>query len=1012
MKRTIRTQSVRRVYFWLILLLNAVGFSAPSLLALPGNGVITLTSPGSVVGTGNRHHTVFPEDKASARGSRFITSNLGNARAVGQANFTQSRYVLIRPQLGVIGSHSLFSVLNPPVLSTASRSALLTKAKNGVVGQLRSPANATLHNLSAGSFQQDWTDKNLITTDNDWANVPSIIGYRGDALTSGTGTDPQSITANGSATPVSVLANQTNPNTLTTGAVAEFDISNPTIALQGSGTARAPHIVIFLNTTGVTSATVAYNLRDIDGSADNAVQPVALQYRVGGTGNYTNIPAAFVADATTGPSQATLVTAVSVVLPSAALNQAQVELRVITADAVGSDEWVGVDDIVITGVTSGVTPPTLTANPSTLTGNQGPAYLAGSGPSSVSLSLSGSNLTPAAGSINVSSANQAVFTVSSDNATFGASATIPYSSSVLSNAPVYVQLVAGQGVGTYTGTIQFSGGGATLNVPVSGTVLSNGTPTRIRDIQGTTHISPLNGQSVSNVQGIITGLRSNGFYMQDNNPDADDRTSEGIFVFQNATPTAPVGASVTVGGTVVEFRSGGAGGTNNLTTTQISSPTVTVLTTGNALPAATVLGTGGRAIPTQIIEDQAGDVETGGLTFDPASDGIDFYESLEGMLVTINNPVTSSPTLTANSIWVLADNGANATGRTSRGGIAISANDFNPERILLYSGGGGSFPVISFAGISVNAAISSLTGVMDYFGGDYEVLPITTVTITPSTLAREVSPLAPTTNQLTVATFNVENLDPGDGALKFSNLASRIVTNLRSPDIINLEEIQDNNGAANDGTVDASTTLQTLINAIVAAGGPTYQYRQINPVNNQDGGEPGGNIRVVLLYNPSRVTFVDRAGGTSTAAVSVNNVAGQPQLSYSPGRIDPTNTAFNSSRKPLVGEFFFNAQKVFVIANHFNSKGGDQGLFGKTQPPVLSSETQRRQQATIVRNFVTNIQAIDPAASIVVAGDLNDFQFSAPLTILKGSGPTSLTTLVETLPASEQYTYNFGGTPR
>lgn len=647
--------------------------------------------------------------------------------------------------------------------------------------------------------------------------------------------------------------------------------------------------------------------------------------------------------------------------------------------------------------------PTISAtpNPVTLT------YNLSSGPSSQTVTVSASNLNPAAGNVTVTSSNTAV--TISNGGSFSNSITLPYTNAGLTSTTLVAQLASGLSAGTYSTTLAFAGGGATLNLPVNGTVIDNSAITLIRSIQGIAHISPLNGQTVNNVKGIVTGLRSNGFYMQDPNPDNDDRTSEGIFVFQNATPTVPIGASVTVGGTVSEFRSGGTSGGNNLTTTQINTPTITVLSTGNALPAATVLGNGGRTIPTQIIEDQTGDVETSGLTFDPATDGIDFYESLEGMLVAINNPVTVSPTLTASTIWVLADNGANATGRTPRGGIAISANDFNPERILLYTGGGGSFPATSLSGINVNAGINSLTGIMDYFGGDYEVLPTTALTITPSTLAREVSTLVPTANQLTVATFNVENLDPNDGATKFNNLASRIVNNLKSPDIINLEEIQDNNGATNNGTVDASTTFQTLINAIIAAGGPTYSYRQIDPVNGQDGGEPGGNIRVGFLFNAARVTFIDRTGGTSTAAVGVTNVGGQPQLTFSPGRIDPTNSAFSSSRKPLVGEFTFNGQKIFVIANHFNSKGGDQGLFGKTQPPVLSSETQRNQQATIVRNFVSSIQAIDPNASIVVAGDLNDFQFSNPLNILKGSGPTSLTTLIETLPANEQYTYNFGG---
>src|SRR6185295_5322833 len=144
------------------------------------------------------------------------------------------------------------------------------------------------------------------------------------------------------------IANQANPNTQATGGIAEFDgIANPVVALQGSGTADAPHIVIAVNTTGMSGIKVAYNLRDIDGSTDNAVQPVALQFRVGSTGNYTNIPAGFVADATTGPSLATLVTPVSVTLPAAADNQPLIQIRIMTANAVGNDEWVGIDDIIV-----------------------------------------------------------------------------------------------------------------------------------------------------------------------------------------------------------------------------------------------------------------------------------------------------------------------------------------------------------------------------------------------------------------------------------------------------------------------------------------------------------------------------------------------------------------------------------------------------------------------------------------------------------------------------------------
>ncbi|MDZ8054512.1 MAG: SdiA-regulated domain-containing protein [Aulosira sp. ZfuVER01] len=528
---------------------------------------------------------------------------------------------------------------------------------------------------------------------------------------------------------------------------------------------------------------------------------------------------------------------------------------------------------------------------------------------------------------------------------------------------------------------------------------------RIHDIQGAGHISPLNGQNVTNVPGIVTAIASNGFYLQDPIPDNDDRTSEGIFVFTSSAPTVAVGDYIQVSGKVSEFRPGGSA--NNLTITEITSSTINKLSSGNTLPAATILGNGGRTIPTIVIENDATNVESSGV-FDPANDGIDFYESLEGMRVQINNPVTTSPTNffgSSEEIWVLADNGANATSRTARGGSLITSTDFNPERIqiddLINS-------ALTLPTVNVGARLSTITGVVNYDFNNYEVLVSTEPTVVQaSSLQKEVTNLTSTDpNKLTVATFNVENLDPGDDASKFNALASAIANNLKSPDIISLEEIQDNNGPTNDSVVDASVTYQKLINAIASAGGPTYQYRQIDPVDDTNGGEPGGNIRVGFLFNPNRVSFVDRPGGTSTSNTTVSNAGGTATLSASPGLVDPTNSAFNSSRKPLVGEFTFNGQTVYVIGNHFNSKGGDQPLYGPNQPPTLSSEVQRQQQATIVKNFVQSILAINPNANVVVAGDLNDFEFSNPLNTLKSAG---LSALIETLPANERYTYNFEG---
>ena len=206
-------------------------------------------------------------------------------------------------------------------------------------------------------FSQNWTNTGLITANDNWSGVPGIEGFRGDGLTGATAVNPQTVVAGDDPGVLDVNVNQ-NPNTFATGGVAEFDaLANPVVALQGSGTARAPYIKLYLNTSGQSNINVAYNLRDVDGSADNAVQPVALQFRVGSSGNFTNVPAGFVADASTGPNLATQVTAVSATLPPAAENQPLVQVRIITTDAVGSDEWIGVDDISVTS-NAGPTDPT------------------------------------------------------------------------------------------------------------------------------------------------------------------------------------------------------------------------------------------------------------------------------------------------------------------------------------------------------------------------------------------------------------------------------------------------------------------------------------------------------------------------------------------------------------------------------------------------------------------------------------------------------------------------------
>ncbi|MDP9372845.1 MAG: hypothetical protein M3Q65_10440, partial [Chloroflexota bacterium] len=262
--------------------------------------------------------------------------------------------------------------------------------------------------------------------------------------------------------------------------------------------------------------------------------------------------------------------------------------------------------------------------------------------------------------------------------------------------------------------------------------------------------------------------------------------------------------------------------------------------------------------------------------------------------------------------------------RTTRDGIVIRPEDFNPERIIIDDAIIGSEPSVDVGDRFPGAII----GVIDYSFGNFKLLN-TAPLPAPARggLARETTAAA-APNELSVATFNVENLDPADPPAKFDALADVIVNNLQSPMIIAVEEVQDNNGPVNDAVVDAGLTYERLIAAIVAAGGPTYGYRQIDSVDDQDGGEPGGNIRVGFLFRTDldSLGFVDRPGGTPTIGATVAEGPGGPRLSFSPGRIDPANPAWANSRKPLAGEFRWRGETVFVIANHFRSKGGDQPL--------------------------------------------------------------------------------------
>ncbi|WP_129843822.1 endonuclease/exonuclease/phosphatase family protein [Streptomyces sp. RFCAC02] len=530
---------------------------------------------------------------------------------------------------------------------------------------------------------------------------------------------------------------------------------------------------------------------------------------------------------------------------------------------------------------------------------------------------------------------------------------------------------------------------------------------RVHDIQGTTRLSPYAGQHVTDVPGVVTGVRtygSRGFWMQDPRPDRDPATSEGVFVYTGSAPGVAVGDSVLVAGDVGEYYYGGAG-SGGQSVTQLSRPDVTVLSSGNALPAPVTLDA--RSVPDRYAPDgdPAADGGIEGLTLRPRRYALDLYESLEGMSVSVTDAPVVGPSTPYYELWVTVEPHRN---RTAGGGTRYASYSAqNGGRLKVES----LTPVTQrpFPEADVGDVLAgTTTGPLDYdeFGG-YTLAARTLGDVTDGGRAPERT-RAQRRDELAVATYNVENLAPSDSPEKYERLATAVVDALASPDILAVEEIQDDSGTEDDGTVTAGETLRRFTDAIAAAGGPRYEWRLIDPEDGADGGQPGGNIRTAFLFDPERVSFTDRPGGDAVTGTEVVRAGrGDAALTYSPGRVAPADGAWEDSRKPLAGEFVFRGETVFVIANHFASKGGDEPLAGRFQPPARASEEQRVRQGEVVNAFVRAIEAADRDAAVVVLGDINDFEFSGTTRALTAHG--ALRTAVASLPPSERYTYLYQG---
>ena len=383
---------------------------------------------------------------------------------------------------------------------------------------------------------------------------------------------------------------------------------------------------------------------------------------------------------------------------------------------------------------------------------------------------------------------------------------------------------------------------------------------------------------------------------------------------------------------------------------------------------------------------------------------MDFWESLSGELVTIKGVTAlGRPANSFGDQWVYGN--WKVTGKNSRGGLTVTDRDSNPETIIVGSSlDGTKNPNTTKLGDS----LTDITGIIQYSFGFYSILPLAAPTVKSS---RSPSLPPPTgikskgrCNGLSIASYNIENFTPGNSRIPL--VADHIATYLRAPTIVFIQEIQDDSSATNDGVVDANLTLSGLTQAIQERTGIPYDFVDVDPINNADGGQPGGNIRNAYLFNPNEVRLYKPNPGNST---DTNAVLPGPSLLFNPGRIDAP-PVFASSRKPLVAQWetLDGKGNFFTVNVHWTSKGGSTSLQGDSRPPVNGGLDARNAQANVTGSFIAQILAQDKKASIIAAGDFNEFATVEPLErFVQISGLRDLD-VVCGLPEVERYTYTFG----
>jgi predicted extracellular nuclease len=498
--------------------------------------------------------------------------------------------------------------------------------------------------------------------------------------------------------------------------------------------------------------------------------------------------------------------------------------------------------------------------------------------------------------------------------------------------------------------------------------------TSIGEIQGAGLWSALAGRTVT-IRGVVTGVMRRGFFVQSVKPGPDPKVSDALYVFSPGWP-AIEGALVEVTGEVMDY----VKGENSKPVTQLKLDDVRLIRRrGPAIKPFKLTADNVPRAPAELAS---------------------FLNGLEAMLVSIEAGQTFISPSNPYGDYVLildADGPEEGVTRTDLGGVLVEHQ--NPLR--WYPG----FRISDYSKaprLNVGSKLlTPLTGPLNYRVEAYQMAVSHPIGVETSEVSLATSTLKPEPGFITIMTMNGFNLDmniesaervnnPGQdidddwGDRRFHTLAQAAVLQANGPDIIALQEIQDNDGAEISMVVDAGETYKGLIQTIRELSGVSYRWADIAPEVGADGGQPGGSIRNGYLYNPGRVEL----------------------LQDSVRLIGSDEPAFEGSRKPLIMHFRekISGKELVCINVHLASKRHQNSIFAPEQPGFDAREAVRIEQAGILRSELTRIrlQGLD----YYLTGDFNDTEESATLAAVVGDESLNL---VSRLPHGQRYDYNHRG---